>query len=168
VRTGTPLLWPFRSRIRRESAGVWLRGPRGATRPGAGQDREAEPAVCLVAKWEERRSKGAYSGFAIGPLAARPKQALRRLLRQPGEASGPGFEGYILSQVHFVSNLAQFTGPLGPEITHRPASWLYLQCRPQSCPKADFSGGKCRFGRGQSFVGGQSRPLNRIGRVSRL
>src|SRR5580704_15026458 len=89
-----------------------------------------------------------------------------RLLRQPSEASGPGFEGYILSQVHFVSNLAQFTGILGPEI---PTSWHHGRSRnakPQSCPEADFSCGKCRFGRGQASCQGHPRPLNRIERAS--
>ncbi len=47
-----------------------VRSPQGATRPAAGQDREAEPVVCLVSRWEERRSKEVYSVLAIGLLAA--------------------------------------------------------------------------------------------------
>jgi len=66
-----------------------VRSPQGATRLAAGQDREAaEPAVYLVSDWEDRRSKEAYSVLAIGLRAAWPKQALRRLLRQPSEAIG--------------------------------------------------------------------------------
>jgi hypothetical protein len=53
--------------------------------------------------------------LAIGLLAAWPKQALSRLLRQPSEADGPSVEGCILSQTHFFSNLAQVTGILGPD-----------------------------------------------------
>ena len=49
---------------------MWVRIPQVATRPGAGQDREAEPAVYLVSKLEERRSKEAYSVLAIGLRAA--------------------------------------------------------------------------------------------------
>src|SRR5208282_3626325 len=66
-------LWPFRSRIRRDSANAWVGRPQGATRLAAGQDREAEPAVCLVSKWE-RRSKEAYSvlAIALGAVARRP------------------------------------------------------------------------------------------------
>ena len=66
-----------------------MRSPQGATGLAAGQDREAEPAGCLVSKWEDRRSKEAYSVLAIGLRAAWPKQALTRLLRQPSEAIGP-------------------------------------------------------------------------------
>ena len=35
-----------------------MRSPQGATRPAAGQDREAEPAVCLVSKWEDVGARG--------------------------------------------------------------------------------------------------------------
>jgi hypothetical protein len=39
-------------------------------RPARGQDKEAGPAVCLVSRWEERRSKQARSGIAIPSRAA--------------------------------------------------------------------------------------------------
>jgi hypothetical protein len=136
VKTGTPPPWPFRSRLPRESANAWVRSPQGARCPAEGQDREAAPAVCLVSRWEQRRSKEAYSVLAIGLRAAewgyqvRPwpeswlKQVLRRLLRQPSEASGPYVDGCILSQTHFLSNLAQhapnFRPRNSPHAKHKP------------------------------------------------
>ena len=39
-------------------------------RPAAGQDREGDPAVCLVLRWEARWSKQACSGIAIALRAA--------------------------------------------------------------------------------------------------
>src|ERR1700683_5321976 len=66
-----PPLLPFRSRSRGDSANAWARSPQGATRL-AGQDREANPPVCLVSRLGERRSKEAYSVFAIALGAAAP------------------------------------------------------------------------------------------------
>ena len=48
--------------------------PRELVRKAMGQDREADPAVCLVSRWEERWSKEACSGTAI---------ALRVAARRP-------------------------------------------------------------------------------------
>ena len=53
--------------------------------------------------------------LAIELRAAWPKRTLGRLLRQPSEASGPYVEGCILSQTHFLWNLAQFKGILVPD-----------------------------------------------------
>ena len=47
--------------------------PRELVRKAMGQDREADPAVCLVSRWEERRSKQACSGIAIASRAAAPR-----------------------------------------------------------------------------------------------
>ena len=126
MKTGTPPLWPFRSRVRWEAARAGVRSPQGPTRPPAAQDREADPAVRFFSKWEHW-SKEAYSVLAIGLRAAVwgryhwlrltnqrpwpaswPKTALKRLRRQPSEASGPYVEGCIHSQTHLLSNLAQF------------------------------------------------------------
>jgi len=92
--------------------------------------------VCLVSKWEERRSKEAYSVLAIGLRAARSTQALTRFLRQPSEAIGPSFEGCILSQTHFLPNLAQFTGILGPKITDTLNIMVVLAITPDTIDKS--------------------------------
>jgi hypothetical protein len=42
----------------RESANAWVRSPQGATHPAVGQDREAEPAVCLVPKGGSQELRG--------------------------------------------------------------------------------------------------------------
>ena len=55
---------------------------------------------------------------------SRPKQALKRLRRQPGEAGGPYVEGCILSQSHRLSNLAQFAVP--------PDGPAYAQSQPEN------------------------------------
>ena len=128
MKTGTPPLWPFRSRVRKEAAKAGVPSPQRPTRPATAQDREAAPAVRFFSKWEHW-SKEAYSVPAIGLRAAEwgryhwlrltnqppwpaswPKPALRRLRRQPSEASGPYVEGCIPSQIHRLSNLAQFAG----------------------------------------------------------
>src|ERR1035438_5622128 len=107
MKTVTPPLWLSRSRVRWEAAKAGVPSPQGPTRPPAAQDREADPAVRFFSKWEHR-SKEAYSVPAIGLRAAEwdryhwrrltnqrpwpaswPKPALRRLRRQPSEASGP-------------------------------------------------------------------------------
>jgi hypothetical protein len=95
------------------AAKAWFRSPQCPTQLAAVPDTEAEQAVCPVLKWE-RRSKEAYSVLAIVFEAAEwpwpaswPKQAQRRLWRQPGEASAPSG---IHSQTHLLLNLAQFAG----------------------------------------------------------
>ena len=102
-----PHLWPFRSRLRRDSA--WVRSLYAATRPGAGQDTAANPAARLVSKWEERRSKEARSVLAIGLPAAWQKQALCRLLRQPKASSG-SLKGASLGQIHFLYRILTYQG----------------------------------------------------------
>src|SRR6202035_4814424 len=87
VKTRTPPLWPFRLRLRRDSANAWARKPREAARPAAGQDKEAEPAACLVSKWGGRWSKEAYSAVAIAlRAAARRSPAVRAPAAAPTEA----------------------------------------------------------------------------------
>ncbi len=76
MKTEAPRLWPFRSRVRWDSADAGVRSPRRQKekRPAAGRDREVDPAARLVSGWEERWSKEAHPALAVAivsPLAAR-------------------------------------------------------------------------------------------------
>jgi len=67
---------------------VFVRNLRRLMRRAAGQDREADPAVCLVSRWGECRSKQAYSRIA-NPLRAVARGAIVRAAIAVGMRFGP-------------------------------------------------------------------------------
>ena len=94
---------------RRDSANAWVRSPQGATRPAAGRDREAEAAVCLVSKWDGRRSKEAYSVLAIALGRRRGGRRLCRLRLRRGCLSSES--ACLLSQKECEAQLVETKSP---------------------------------------------------------